>query len=142
MEVAFAQFYAVVHIFGQFIHFLPFIFIHSKYNIRRNFMTPQEKTLYHQIHPFKLFTDISAEFVSLYLFWRHKLIAGLVAMFVPPIIASLLIIKLVNLETYKQSAFGRYIRVYMTPSVVTVRVLGTVVTHIGAWHRIPALIPL
>ena len=105
-------------------------------------MTPQEKTLYHQIHPLKLFTDISAEFVSLYLFWRHKLIAGLVAMFVPPIIASLLIIRLVNLETYKQSAFDRYIRVYMTPSVVMVRILGTVLTHVGAWYRIPALIPL
>ena len=105
-------------------------------------MTPQEKTLYHQIHPLKLFTDISAEFVSLYLFWRHKLIAGLVVMFVPPIIASLLIMKLVNLETYKQSAFGRYIRIYMTPSVVMVRILGTALTHVGAWYRIPALIPL
>jgi len=101
-------------------------------------MTPQEKILYHQIHPLKLFTDISAEFVSLYLFWRHKLITGLVAMFVPPIIASLLIIKLVNLEAYKQSALGSYIRIYMTPSVVIVRVLGTVVTHVGAWYRIVA----
>ena len=105
-------------------------------------MTMQEKILYHQIHPFKLFTDISAEFVSLYLFWWHKLIAGLVVMFVPPIIASLLIIQLVNLETYKQSAFGRYIRIYMTPSVVIVRLLGTVVTHVGAWYRLPTLIPL
>jgi hypothetical protein len=105
-------------------------------------MTPQEKILYHQIHPLKLFTDISAEFVSLYLFWRHKLIAGLVAMFVPPIITSLLIIKLVNLETYKQSALGRYICIYMTPPVVIVRVLGTVLTHVGAWYRMPALIPL
>jgi hypothetical protein len=92
-------------------------------------MTSQEKILYHQIHPLKLFTDISAEFVSLYLFWRHKLIAGLIVMFVPPIIASLLIIELVNLETYKQSAFGRYIRIYMTPSVVIVRLLGTVLTE-------------
>jgi hypothetical protein len=31
-------------------------------------MTPQEKMLYHQIHPLKLATDISAEIVSLYLF--------------------------------------------------------------------------
>jgi hypothetical protein len=105
-------------------------------------MTPQEKTLYHQIHPLKLFTDISAELVSLYLFWQRKLIAGLIVAFVPPLITSLLIMRLVNLETYKQSAFGRYIRVYMTPLVVVVRVLGTVVTHIGAWYRIPALIPL
>ena len=105
-------------------------------------MTPQEKTLYHQIHPLKLCTDISAEFVSLYLFWQRKLIAGLVAMLVPPMIASALILKLVNLERYKESAFGRYVRVYMTPPVVLVRMLGTVVTHVGAWYRIPILIPL
>jgi len=105
-------------------------------------MTLQEKTLYHQIHPLKLFTDISAEFVSLYLFWKRKLIAGLVVMFVPPILVSALIIRLANLETYKQSAFGQYVRLYMTLPVVLVRVLGTVLTHLGAWYRIPVLIPL
>jgi hypothetical protein len=105
-------------------------------------MTPQEKTLYHQIHPFKLATDISAEIVSLYLFWKHKLLAGLFVFLVPPVIASLLIMRLVDLETYKQSAFGRYIRSYMTPPAVVLRMLGTVITHIGAWYRKPALIPL
>jgi hypothetical protein len=105
-------------------------------------MTPQEKTLYHQIHPLKLFTDISAEVVSLYLFWKRKLLAGFVVLLVPPIIVSTLIIKWVDLEAYKQSAFGRYIRAYMTPLVVVVRILGTVVTHIGAWYRKPLLIPL
>jgi hypothetical protein len=105
-------------------------------------MTPQEKRLYHQIHPLKLFTDISAEAVSLYLFWKRKLIAGLVVLLVPPIIVSTLIIKWVDLEVYKQSAFGRYIRAYMTPLVVEVRILGTVVTHLGAWYRKPLLIPL
>ena len=105
-------------------------------------MTPQEKILYHQIHPVNLCTDISAEVVSLYLFWQHRLIAGLAVMFIPPVIVSALIIRLANLEPYKQSAFGRYVRVYMTPLVVAVRLLGTVVTHIGAWYRIPALIPV
>ena len=105
-------------------------------------MTPQEKTLYHQIHPLKLATDISAEILSLYLFWRRRLLAGLLVMFVPPVIASTLIMRFANLETYKQSAFGRYVRTYMTTPVVLVRILGTVLTHIGAWYRIPALIPL
>ena len=82
---------------------------------RRNPMTPQEKILYHQIHPLKLCTDICAEVVSLYLFWKRKLIAGFVVLLVPPIIASTLIIKWVDLEAYKQSAFGRYLRTYMTP---------------------------
>ena len=105
-------------------------------------MTPQEKTLYHQIHPLKLFTDGCAEVVSLYLFWKRKLVAGLIVAFVPPMIASALIIKWVDLEAYKQSAFGSYIHAYMTPFVVVVRLLGTVVTHLGAWYRKPVLIPL
>jgi hypothetical protein len=109
---------------------------------RRNPMTPQEKRLYHQIHPLKLFTDISAEVLSLYLFWKRKLLAGLVVLLVPPIIVSALIIKWVDLEAYKQTAFGRYLRAYMTPLVVAVRLLGTVITHLGAWYRRPVLIPL
>lgn len=105
-------------------------------------MTFREKQLYHQIHPLKLATDISAEIVSLYLFWKRKLLAGLVVAFLPPVIASALIMRLVDLERYKQSAFGRYIRFYMTPPVVVVRMLGTVVTHVGAWYRQPGLIPI
>ena len=105
-------------------------------------MTFREKQLYHQIHPLKLATDISAEIVSLYLFWKRKLLAGLVVALVPSVIASVLVMSLVDLEGYKQSAFGRYIRTYMTPSVVVLRILGTVVTHTGAWYRKPALIPL
>jgi hypothetical protein len=105
-------------------------------------MTPQEKALYHQIHPLKLLTDASAEVVSLYLFWKRKLMAGLVVLLVPPIIVSTLIIKWVDLEAYKQSAFGRYLRAYMTPFVVMVRLLATVITHLGAWYRRSLLIPL
>ncbi len=105
-------------------------------------MTPQEKALYHQIHPLKLLTDISAEVISLYLFWKRKLLAGLIVIFLPPILASMLIMRWANLEPYKQSAFGAYLRTYMTPSVVTVRVLGTIITHVGAWYRRPLLVPL
>lgn len=105
-------------------------------------MTPQEKRLYHQIHPLKLATDISAEIVSLYLFWKHRLLAGMLVFLVPPVIASTLVMRLANLETYRQSAMGRYIREYMTPSAVAIRVLGTIITHTGAWYRRPVLIPL
>jgi len=105
-------------------------------------MTPQEKRLYHQIHPLKLATDISAEIVSLYLFWKHRLLAGMLVLLVPPVIASTLIMRLANLETYRQSALGRYIREYMTPSAVALRISGTVITHVGAWFRKPMLIPL
>jgi hypothetical protein len=105
-------------------------------------MTPQEKALYHQIHPLKLFTDISAEVISLYLFWNRKLLAGLLVIFLPPIIVSLLIMRWVDLEPYKRSAFGKYLRTYMAPSVVALRVLGTVITHLGAWYRRPLLMPV
>jgi len=105
-------------------------------------MTFREKQLYHQIHPLKLATDISAEIISLYLFWKRKLLAGMLVFLVPPVIVSTLIMRLANLEGYKESAFGRYVRTYMTPPVVMARVLGTIVTHVGAWYRKPGLIPL
>jgi hypothetical protein len=47
----------------------------------------------------------------------------------------------VDLEPYKHSPFGEYVRRYMTPSAVAVRILGTVVTHMEAWYRRPALLP-
>jgi cobalamin synthase len=105
-------------------------------------ITPQEKRLYHQIHPLKLGTDISAEFVSLYLFWKRKLFVGLAICVIPSIVSSALIMAFANLEKYKQSSFGKYIRTYMTPGAVILRMLGTIVSHIGAWYRKPALISL
>jgi hypothetical protein len=104
-------------------------------------MTPKEKQLYHQIHPLKLLTDISAEIASLYLFWQHKLVAGLVLGILPSVIVSAIMIKWADLEKYKQSAVGRYLKVNMTPFAVTLRILGTIISHIGAWYQ-PWLIPL
>ncbi len=94
-------------------------------------MTPEEKALYHQIHPLKLAADIGAEAGSLYLFWERRPTAGLAVTFVPPVIASLLIMNLVDLEPYKRSACGRYVRTNMTTPVVMMRVLGTLVTRGG-----------
>ena len=105
-------------------------------------MTPREKSLYHQIHPLKLGTDISAEFISLYLFWGRKLNAGLAVCLIPSVIVSALIMKFANLEKCKQSSFGKYMHTYMTPAAVILRILGTIVSHIGAWYRRPTLIPL
>ena len=39
-------------------------------------MTPQEKYLYHQIHPVKLLTDWVTGLLALYFFWRHELVAA------------------------------------------------------------------
>ena len=105
-------------------------------------MDAQEKALYHQIHPLKLATDISAEIISLYFFWQRKLIIGCIAAIGPPIVTSTLLMRWANLEPYKQSAFGRYIRTSMSSLSVSLRIAGTIVTHIGAWYRRPWLIPL
>ncbi len=39
-------------------------------------METQEKVLYHQIHPIKLFTDVSTSLISLYLLWQEYLAVG------------------------------------------------------------------
>ena len=74
----------------------------------------REKVLYHQIYPGKLLADASASVLSLYFFWRHKPVAALLAMFLPPVIASSIIMQRVDLEKYKHSALGKYINIYMT----------------------------
>src|SRR5450432_1036923 len=104
-------------------------------------MTIQEKSLYHQIHPFKLLIDIGVTFPALYLFWQHQLIAALIVTFIPSIIASAIVMRFANLEPYKGSSLGRYIHQYMTPVVVALRIIGLVVMCVGAWLQIFWLIP-
>jgi len=105
-------------------------------------VTLREKALYHQIHPAKLATDILAEPVSLYFFWRHELWLGLATHFLPPIIASALVIRFADLEPAKASALGRYVRRHMTRAVEAARLAGDLVMVAGAWLRAPLLIAL
>jgi hypothetical protein len=105
-------------------------------------LSRSEQVLYHQVHPLKLATDIGAQIVSLYFFWTHQLIWGLVAMFVPPPIASFALLRLVDFAYVRDSALGRYLARYMTPAMVAVRLLGTVPMVVGAWLRVWWLIPL
>ncbi|RAQ94079.1 hypothetical protein [Thermogemmatispora tikiterensis] len=102
-------------------------------------MSPREKALYHQIHPLKLLTDISAEIISIYYCWQRRLLSGLLIAVLPPVVASFLIMRLVDLEPYRRSAAGAYLKRHMTPTVVAMRMLGTCVTHLGAWLRWPTL---
>ena len=37
-------------------------------------MNLQEKELYHEIHPLKLFTDWSAGLIALYVLWQHEIV--------------------------------------------------------------------
>ena len=96
-------------------------------------MTSQEKSLYHQIHPLKLFTDWSTGIVALYPLWQHDLIIAAIIGIVPSIIISMALVQFANLEKYKQSQFGKYISKYMTQTIEMIRFAGYAVMAIGAW---------
>jgi hypothetical protein len=102
----------------------------------------QDKVLYHQIHPLKLAADWGSTPLSLYLLWRHKTLPALVVTFMPPLVSSWAIIRFANLAPYKASPFGRYIAIYMTPSLQALRLVGFGVMAVGAWLHRAWLIPL
>ncbi len=99
-----------------------------------------EKVLYHQIHPAKVSTDAIVTIPSLYLFWLHELVLGIIVSLAPAIVASALIIRFVNLEKYKASALGHYVERYMTRKMQTLRLAGFIVMAIGAWFADFALL--
>jgi hypothetical protein len=98
-------------------------------------MTIGEKVLVHQIHSVKLATDVAASILSTWLFWGHQVGWGLAAMWVPPVIASAVVLRFVPLERYRDSAAGRYVLRYMTPSAQAVRFVGAILMAWGAWAR-------
>jgi hypothetical protein len=94
-----------------------------------------DKVLYHQIHPLKLGTDILASLVSLYFFWQHRLVVGLLLHLAPPLIASVVIIYMVDLEPQRQSTFGQYVKKMMTHKIEAIRLGGDLVMVLGARSR-------
>jgi hypothetical protein len=99
-------------------------------------MTRQERYLYHQIHPLKLATDWGSAFVSLYFFWRHDLVTGLLILFVPSVIVSIALISAADLQGLRDSAFGRYVARYMSPALQAIRFLGMFIAVLGAWYHV------
>jgi hypothetical protein len=98
-------------------------------------MTRQERYLTHQIHPLKLATDWGSAFVSLYFFWHHDLLVGLLILFVPSVIASFALISAADLQGLRDSPFGRYVARYMPPALQAVRFLGMLIAVLAAWHH-------
>jgi hypothetical protein len=76
------------------------------------------------------------------LLWQHRLIAGLVLAFLPSIVATVLIVRRVDLRPYAQSPFGVYVRQHMTHVVEAQRMTGQVVMWVGAWQHSPLVIAL
>ncbi len=104
-------------------------------------MTSLEKSLYHQIHPLKLAVDWGTGILALYPFWQHQLLIAILIAFIPSIIVSFILLRFANLEKYKGSAFGKYIRQYMTRPIEVIRASGYVLMAVGAWYHIVWLIP-
>src|SRR5262245_7726059 len=99
-----------------------------------------DRVLYHQIHPLKLGTDILASLVSLYFFWQHRILIGLLLHLAPPIIASLVVIHMIDLEPQRQSKFGQYVKRVMTRKIEAIRMCGNIVMVLGAWfHSFPLI---
>lgn len=107
-----------------------------------NAMTFQEKALYHQIHPLKLATDISAAVVSSYYFWQHDVALGVVITFVPPIVVSSLMLATMDFSRIRDSEVGRYLKRSMTRAMEAVRLAGMLPMIFGAWYHLPWLIAL
>jgi hypothetical protein len=97
-------------------------------------MTLNERILYHQVHPAKLATDITAEIISLYFFWQHELAPALLIHIVPPIVASAVLLGSgKDFGSVERSRLGSYLRRHMTPAAQLTRLLGDVVTVFAAW---------
>jgi hypothetical protein len=105
-------------------------------------LTFKEKVLYHQIHPLKLFADIGCEPLSLYFFWQRDLLLGLTTHLIPPIVASVLVIRYADLERLKNSRAGAFLERHMTKTVEGVRLAGDIVMVFGAWFHQPVWIAL
>ena len=101
-------------------------------------MTVRERILYHQIHPLKLFTDFSTALIAIDLLWRHQLGTALVIGFVPPILVSFALIQEVDLDGYRRSGMGAYLRRYMTPTVQALRLFGALIAFYASWQHVPA----
>lgn len=98
-------------------------------------MTLREKMLYHQLHPAKVVVDVSTAIAAAVLFWQQHVFRGVVVGLVPPIIASILVIRFVDLEHIKRSSFGRYAATYMTRPLEMTRLVGILVVWTAAWYR-------
>ena len=105
-------------------------------------MTLNERMLFHQVHPAKLGTDVAAAIVSFYFLWRHELILSLLIHFIPPPIASLIVMRYANLDGYKDSLLGAYLLRYMTSAAQAARLVGDLIMVFASWFHSVRLIAM
>ncbi|MDE3057835.1 MAG: hypothetical protein KGJ59_07755 [Bacteroidota bacterium] len=98
-------------------------------------MIPKDKTLYHQIHPFKLFVDFSTGFLAVYFFWLHDVVTGLIVAFVPSLVISFIMIWTMDFTKQKNSPLGKYVARFMTRQKENLRLVGFLVMLAGGWYQ-------
>jgi len=101
-------------------------------------LTLSERVLYHQIHPAKLFADISTALIGIDLFWRHELVPALIIALVSPVLVSVVLVREADLERYRSSAMGAYLRRFMPPSVQVLRIFSVGFAFYAAWQHVTA----
>ena len=81
-------------------------------------------------------TDALSAFAAVYLLWEQYLIGGVCMAFIPSTVLAMMLIAKVDLEKYKNSAFGVYIRKHMSSKALDwLRFVGLMVMLIGGWNR-------
>ena len=101
-------------------------------------LTFAQRVLYHQIQPVKVFTDVACAVIALDLFWRHLLVPGLVIALVPPVLVSATLMREVDLDRYRRTAMGAYVRRFMPPWAQALRLFGAAFTFYAGWYHVPA----
>jgi hypothetical protein len=84
-------------------------------------MSFRDRLLYHQIHPAKIATDASFGLLALVLLWRQRVVAGILLVTVTSLSSSVWLLIHSDLDRYRQSRAGRYMRVYQTAPVQLAR---------------------
>jgi len=79
-------------------------------------MDLRAKALFHQIHPVKLATDVAAGVVSTWLFWERWPPLGLAVGILPSVLVSAWMLRSMDFEAQRDSAFGAYLARRMTPT--------------------------
>jgi hypothetical protein len=101
-------------------------------------LTLRERVLYHQIHPAKLFADVATALVAIDLFWRHALAPGLIVGILPPLLVSAVLVNEADLERYRSSPMGAYLRRFMPGWVQALRLFAIGFAFYAAWFHAPA----
>jgi hypothetical protein len=94
-----------------------------------------DEVLVHQVHPAKIGADVTASVLSNVLLWEGRPKAALIVRVVLPVVGSLAVMRLADLETLAKTRRGQYVLAHMPGSAQAVRLAGDVLMGLGAHRR-------